>query len=225
MEETRKFLRYVLPGLIILPEMIFIFYLNGEICLLRKYFDIGSAIIGLLASGIIGFLFSNLYYPVYWEIYMRQRRIKRISFVDLIEDNPYLFKAFKVDIGKGSKSHAENGEVDPKEINNRHLMTEKEAWPIINAFFNLKYNGKFSYVDKKSGSMSIVLSSMGTTILVVFIFSIVSVFSIISCCDRVIYIGVNIVVLSVLCWNYQLTAGILNNLFKRYIEWIKDNPE
>jgi len=69
MQEAQRFLRYVVPGLILFIELIIYLLLSGDVCLsqLIKFGDnISLAISAFLASGAIGFLLGIFYNNIIW---------------------------------------------------------------------------------------------------------------------------------------------------------------
>jgi len=69
MQEAQRFLRYVVPGLILFIELIIYLLLSGDVCLsqLIKFGDnISLAISAFLASGAIGFLLGIIYNNIIW---------------------------------------------------------------------------------------------------------------------------------------------------------------
>jgi hypothetical protein len=72
MDETRRFLRYVLPGALFAIEAILLLrilvpeWITPRLVDLGKNSGFGLAIGGLLGSGALGFLFSTVHHWLYW---------------------------------------------------------------------------------------------------------------------------------------------------------------
>lgn len=81
MDEARRFLRYIIPGLIFVLEVVLYLYLSQEVWLvpqMRKFLstdNIGVVIGLLLASGGIGFLLSTIHHCLYWTQFYEWLRI------------------------------------------------------------------------------------------------------------------------------------------------------
>lgn len=99
MDEARRFLRYILPGLVF-PVMLLITLLISDsdriICLLEKYSD--KQIIGViggvfLASGTLGYIFSVIYWARYW---LKPRSICKIKIIgDIAIDHKPLLRGLE----------------------------------------------------------------------------------------------------------------------------------
>lgn len=69
MEETQRFLRYVIPGLTFMIELLLYLLVSGNICwnqLMELGKDIGFGVGAFIVSGGLGFLFGVIYYTVVW---------------------------------------------------------------------------------------------------------------------------------------------------------------
>ena len=196
MDEARRFLRYVLPGLVILLQVVFILLLNHDLEQIKQYTDFGTAIIAFLASGIIGFLFSNLYYIIHWEFYLRSKSFSKLDFIRLIEENKELFK-----------DHHEN-----------IPSSQREAWPVLNVFFTMNYGKKLKYFERKTESISNILAGIGTTTVILICGVFIGSFFLDTLKAIIIYSFCSILIIGILLWNYQLAANILQNLYLRYID-------
>lgn len=203
MDETRRFLRYVLPGLVIFLQAILIIFLNSNLKMLTDYVDLGTVFVGFLTSGLIGFLFSNLYYIIYWKFYLESKKYSKLDYLKLFNSNEELLK---------------------DHINNKPIK-QKDAWPILNVFFNLNFGDKLQYFERKTDSISNILAAIGTSFVIMFCGLIVGLLFI-QCPESIlIYIGVNLFLLLILIMNYQIVAKILQNLYVRIFEWIHNHPD
>lgn len=203
MDEARRFLRFVLPGLIVIPQFLLILYLNHDLKHIDKYVDIGLAIVAFLTSGIIGFIFSNLYYIIYWEFYLQNKKLSKLNYLELIKTNNDLLKDFL----------------------KNEPTTQREAWPILNAYFNLKYGDKLQYFERKTDSISNILAAIGTTLITLVCVCIIGeIWFLHDLNSRIVYLSANLLISIVLIWNYQLAANILQNLYIRIFEWLNKNP-
>jgi len=69
MGDAQRFLRYIVPGLIFIIELLAYLLISGNICfeqLMEHSNTLGVAVSGLLVSGGLGFLFGAMYYTVVW---------------------------------------------------------------------------------------------------------------------------------------------------------------
>lgn len=202
MDEARRFLRYVLPGLVIIPQIFLILYLNNDLQYIDKFVNIGTAIVAFLASGIIGFIFSNLYYIVYWELYLRCKRCSKLNYLELLDNNKALFK-----------DHLKN-----------IPTTQRGAWPILNVYFNLNHGDKLEYFERKTDSISNILAGIGTSFVVLICAFFIGEFFFLDCLKtRLVFFGANLFISITLIWNYQIAADILQNLYIRIFEWINEH--
>lgn len=203
MDETRRFLRYVLPGLVIFLQVMMILYFNNSHINIKDYVELGAAFVGFLASGFIGFLFSNLYYAIYWKLYLECKRCSKLDYKMLVNSNKDLLK---------------------DHINNEPLK-QRDAWPILNVFFNLNFGDKLQYFERKTDSISNILAAIGTSFVIIFCGLIGGIF-LIHCLESIlIYAIINLIILFVLFINYQITAKILQDLYVRIFEWIHNHQE
>jgi hypothetical protein len=90
MQETERFLRYIIPGLIFYIELALYILISGDLCPAKLFNDIKSfemLFTIFISSGGIGFIFGSLYYTFVW-IYSPE------NFIPLIE----YFKQGYIDI-------------------------------------------------------------------------------------------------------------------------------
>lgn len=69
MGDAQRFLRYIVPGLIFIIELLAYLLISGDICFnqLMEHSDtLGVAASGLLVSGGLGFIFGAIYYTIVW---------------------------------------------------------------------------------------------------------------------------------------------------------------
>jgi hypothetical protein len=69
LEEARRFLRYIVPGLTLIIEFLGYLLISGDICfrqLVGHVNTVGAALSVFLASGGLGFLLGVIYYTVAW---------------------------------------------------------------------------------------------------------------------------------------------------------------
>lgn len=202
MDEARRFMRYVIPGLAAFLEVILILVLNEDYTVLKENADLGTAAIGFFASGIIGFLFSNLYYIIYWKIYLNKKsKIARLNYIALVTDNEVLFKDFNI----------------------KNLSSQKEAWTVLNTFFNLTHAEKFEYYEKRTDGLSNILACIGTTWVIILSGMLLGLPYVHELKEW--YIILNITFIIILPINYHIAAGILQKLYVRIFEWLNKNPD
>ncbi len=200
MEEAKRFLRYVLPGLVSLLQLIFILYLNNDLEILEKS-TLGTAASAFFASGVLGFLFSNFYYVLHWKLYYKCPCITKLNYKKIIYKYPKLFKYFDY---------------------SEHLK-QREAWTILNALANFSKIPGIREAEKTMQSVSNILVSIGTTILILFFSCLTCLFiywKYLEICDIVWFILVNVITLVILLFNYQIVAGTLQSLHERTFEWL-----
>jgi len=74
MDETRRFLRFVIPGTLFAIETAVLLLLlrpdwfREEPLPLKDVLNLGTALTALLASGALGYLFSVLYHFLHWKV-------------------------------------------------------------------------------------------------------------------------------------------------------------
>jgi hypothetical protein len=74
MDEVRRFMRYVLPGMVFMTEILTYFAfsdgtrLGGWLRPVTSGDTVATAVAVLFGSGAIGFLFANIYHSMYWSL-------------------------------------------------------------------------------------------------------------------------------------------------------------
>jgi hypothetical protein len=199
MDETRRFLRFVIPGLTIIFEGFLFAFLDDKLYFIQEYADFGTALMAFFASGLLGFLFSNVYYAIHWKIYLSKcfKPLRKLDYIKLITDpeNKHIFKRFKVD----------------------QNISQKEAWTIINTLCNLKYAKKTKSYERKTDTLSNLLTSIGTTFIILSVCWLIGVFYIKS---WIIFSLINVVLIFFLACNYVISSSILQHLYEKLFEWL-----
>jgi len=199
-------MRYIIPGLIFYIQIIFVFLLNPEVLekLLEKFdfllgygennnvSEIGVAILAFFTSGVLGFLASNFYYIMHWKWYIN-RRFSKLDYKKIVE---------------GSKSV----EILGIDFNSK-TATQQEAWSIMNVLWKFYDEDKAKGYDETTDRVSNVVNGIGTSITIMIIGLFLSLF-LDNCCQIVTYLVVNILIIILLWLNYQISADILQNLYK-----------
>jgi len=131
MSEARRFLRYVIPGLVFLIEVALYLWLSDySLCETQKSFtnfiknqskDIAFPITLFVASGGIGFLLGILYHTLYWIEEIPNIFLPRVNHTQLIE------------------SAINGGWIEVYKYKNRNLslvntLNRSDAWCSVTAF-------------------------------------------------------------------------------------------
>lgn len=198
MDETKRFLRYVTPGLAFPFQIILILFLNDNLSNLKEYSDIGTGITAFFASGIIGFLFSNVYYVIHWTFcFPKWDKLRILDYKKLVKDNKALFSDYK-DLVK---------------------LNQRNTWSYLSAYTDLNHYKKLVKVEKKTESISNILVSIGTTFWVVTFGLVVGIWFV-DCESMIYYFLLNFFFMAALFWNYQLVADTLQVQYEQIYIWI-----
>lgn len=201
MDEAKRFIRYVIPGLAFLLQLSTVGLLIFSYDQIKDFLNLNIAFTAFFASGIIGYLFSSLYYVLHWGFYIKH--FAKLDFKDIILKNKNLFSSYKI-----------NDQIKQTDA----AMTMTSYWEI-------------DIVERGTSNNSItgvmrtyfnVFHSIGTTILIM-LFGL-GLGIIILCCNDtsifyyVIYVIGNLVVILILCCNYRLVECMIQNLYNRVFE-------
>jgi hypothetical protein len=205
MEDTKRFLRYVLPGLAsFLQFLAYVLFYNKQ--LLDKYLVTNNQLITIasafIVAGLIGFIFSNIYYFFFWKLYFKKGSI--LDYRLVIKNNLPLFK-------KGFK------------IKDVEVLRQRECWALMNVYWKMTYNkndkkekmvynSKFKALDIQIEKMNNILHSIGSTFVIIIIGWILFAIFVEFCSW---YTVVNLAVIFFLGANYRIVAHLLQSMLVR----------
>lgn len=152
MEEARRFLRYVVPGLVFIIEIMATLLLMDYpafVELLSKLKEVGAVLGIFIASGGLGYLFSNSYHWVYWS-WPHQKRFA-IDHKALIES-----------LGDKIQIRDSLGDILPVSA-----LDKRQCWVIINVYWHthLKSSKRIEGVNKKNDQISDITHGLGGTVI------------------------------------------------------------
>lgn len=154
MKEGSRFLRYVIPGLIMLVELAIYLYLSDKDFLISK---IENHINGLevpltifLASGGIGFLLGVIYHFLFWWTGLRRWNLDHRGVID----NCYARGWLKV------RMRADGSDVDPSEIKQRG------AWRVVTSFWHVRIESspRIKTANVFTDDMGDIVHGLGTSL-------------------------------------------------------------
>lgn len=126
MEEARRFLRYVIPGLVFIIEVSFYLFISDNkkfVDLIKEYGkDIALPISVFLASGGIGFLLGVIYFAIYKLKIVRPFVVNHLPLIKDAEKRGWLKLQMRTD----------GGQVDVNDV------TELGAWRIITSLWHVR---------------------------------------------------------------------------------------
>lgn len=152
MEEARKFLRYVIPGLvfiIVLSATLLIFDYEKVISNISEMDKVGVVLGVFVVSGGFGYIFSNLYFFSYW-----------VFKKSLVANHVDVIKALSSKIivkDKNGNDFANN-------------LNRENCWVIMNAYWHSRINTspRLSGVNIKNDQMSDITHGIGTSFVAAF---------------------------------------------------------
>ena len=208
MEEAKRFLRYVMPGMAFLIQFAVVYILEPPKFILCRNFkeisEIGIALSAILVAGVIGYMASNLYYVLHWKVYMNLGR--KLDYKHIVSET-----------------------IPTKDLQKYRFeytcSNQSEAWALLNVYWNVEGDKEFPKVQDANASTANILHSIGTTIILLLIGSVLG--AIYLCAKETIIIGytiINIVIVTILCWNYQIVAKMLQQLYLNTYRSIKHSP-
>ena len=163
MSEFSKFLRYIIPGLIFGIEYILLILFSNYICFsellgpgLKDIVNTGSAVIGFLAAGGMGFIFSGIYH-IFFHICGRLNisvlRINQLKAIKAAEEKNLI-----------SFERIEDGKI----TNNikADSLSQSGAWRIITYYWysKRKLSKNISGSDVRTKSLSDLVHALGTIV-------------------------------------------------------------
>jgi hypothetical protein len=166
MDEAKRFIRYVIPGLALpLQFLLMMCLIDNGIHRLERYVEIGTIALVFFTSGFTGYLFSNLFYGFFWKCCFPKIKIKfnhkmpRLNYRKLVYDNDDLFKDLLNDEVRMYSSDAENTKMNDlfneKKIKSLKFdegkknwawivynLTQKECWVLLNTIWRFRGEDK-----------------------------------------------------------------------------------
>jgi len=156
MEDVQRFLRYTIPGLVLLIQVsiYLLFSLHKQFLDFVKDLQTGPAIFSFIASGGIGYFLSTLYHWLYWKRLLRKNVINHTS----------LFRD-AVDRGWMKFSNSANGEDITEEI--RKNLTQKRAWRFSSVVWleKLGTSKTFEGANDRIDRLIHIMHSLGITLI------------------------------------------------------------
>lgn len=192
MDEAKRFIRYVIPGLCFFVQL-FVIKSIWQIDL-NDFFSLNEGFVIFLASGAIGFLVSNLYFLLFWYILIH---LTKLSYSKIIKDFLTIFKNYK-------------------EISS---LSEKESSSLMTTFWEMDHSGNNQGITEVVKGYVNVFHSIGTTMTILLLGLIFGVYILrINNESSNSYIAGNLIVIIILALNYLNTASMINNLYRRVFE-------
>lgn len=154
MDEARRFLRYILPGLLFAIEVVLLLLLLrpdlalAQLTAVKDAEGLGLVLAALVASGGLGFFLSTLHHTFHW--WPWTPRPKAVDHSTVIEN---LVKARILSIRR----------VDGKEFN-ATALTREQAWMILSGLWHPRSNSSESIkgADKAAAALADMVHSTGT---------------------------------------------------------------
>jgi Ca2+/Na+ antiporter len=162
MDEAKRIVRYTLPGLVYVILLLATFALlepdKAKEIVLNNDISFGEILGSFILSGGIGYIFSIIYFSLYWWIGGRKGHF--YNHLNILNE---LIKSKKIEIIKPDLS-------DSKE-QNFILNNKREAWYIINVYWYSR--GKTSkaiegIIEKINSYYSDITIGLGTTLIATF---------------------------------------------------------
>jgi hypothetical protein len=208
MEDAKRFIRYVIPGLSSFLQLLVVclIYWHLDISKIVTYLNLSTAAGIILISGIIGYIFSNAYYILYWKFsvykHSKHPNHSKLDFIEVLKIQSKIFKDI-IDVDT--------------------LSDQKEAWVIMNVYSKVTDPKKFEALEKQSENLFNVLFSIGTTIIILILSCLLGCcFLAKNLCDPTINILLypfgNIFVIAFLIANYRILTKIIQRTLIRTSE-------
>ena len=197
MEEAKRFMRYVLPGLTFFLEVIVAIYIEDGIEKAQTFLKLDLAITAFLVSGALGYIFSNLYYCYFWKISFSART--KLNYKKVIEKN---IKIFEKSFG-------------PIDIN---TLKQRDAFIKLNAYWQINKAEDYGVIENQVGNLNNILHSLGTSIILIIIGFIFGIFYLFHNCSLVYFIIVNLFIIFFLLANYRQVRELLQSLYVSLFE-------
>lgn len=230
MDEAKRFLRYVIPGLIFFTEtIVFLWVIYPHIIIdnidkFKNDSSLGLVFSSILVSGGVGYLFSVIHH--YWHWAMDCEVDYRNVIIYFYEKKFFEFNGYRI-----------------KKINNKHFICDSSneekaneynltrfiAWTILNVLWHnlLKGSKEIEKVDQKIQSLSDLFHSLGTARVSTFAASIFTVsilamqpnFHLLICHELRIFFGVALFLLFVFVINegYKKSGKSVEHLMENAV--------
>lgn len=203
MDEAKRFIRFIIPGLIFTFQVItFIILSEPKTFLdpdsLKSNLDLGSAVFLLASSGVLGYIFSMFYYSVHWYIIS-----KKIFGLD-----------YKTIVTKYQSKFEERFEkVSPN--------NQIEAWEYINVYWAYDEGVGLDKMERMAMVLSNIVHSMGIGIIAI-LFGVITTISILifkhydlSYIVLIVYFALVALVLAVFIYQYYKVFRQLLGLYDK----------
>jgi hypothetical protein len=147
MDEARRFLRYVTPGIIFALELTILLFVLRPEWKLEKLLEFGkdsgiaTILVALLASGGLGFIFSTIHHHLH-----------SLKWCDLMDHTQVINQL------------RNEGVLDLQGLDKTYIPTKKQAWVIVTAVWHqrLKTCDKIGSVEPRTKDLVDIMHSMGT---------------------------------------------------------------
>lgn len=192
MEEAKRYMRYVFPGLSFFLEVIIALYLKLGFQKIESYLKLDIALTAILASGVIGYIFSNLYYCYFWKCSFNSK--SRLNYKKVVEKS---LKKFERSFG----------------IIDFSKLKQRDAFIMLNSFWQINKAKEYGFIENQVGNLNNVLHSLGTAIFLTILGWIFGLFIIGNDSSLLIYIVINSIVSFFLLANYRQVRGLLHSLY------------
>lgn len=172
MDEARRFLRYITPGLTFLIEIISLLFIAQPSIMLEHTKTLGGnanlslPFTALIASGGIGYIFSLIHHFLFWQIYAWR------EWTSLIYDHRDMLKALEE---KGHLKFIDQRERDKKAKD----ITLENAWRVVCSIWHERKEDstRIKSADNRTTSLSDIMHGAGTSF-VGSVFAVIACFSI-----------------------------------------------
>lgn len=230
MDEFKKFLRYIVPGILFVLELLIILFFSHP-----RYFGenlekiipsanietsiVSTALLGLLITGGLGVLFGSIYHVLF--------HIMRISL------SLCIFRWFYIDTLRVLKAAEKNKWIQFKNWETNEIipsdnLTQSGAWRIVTSYWNerlKKETGIIASADDRLKSFSDILHGTGTNLVA----CLIAIFVFIVCCysfdfyiilwkSAFISVILLLIHLSISIFVARDYEGVLNNTLARALE-------
>ena len=158
MDETRRFLRYITPGLTFLIEIIFLLFIAQPLIMIGKtkalgnIADLSIPFTVLIASGGIGYIFSLIHHFLFWQLYAWR------EWTSLIYDHRDMLKALEE---KGHLKFIDQREIEKKAQD----ITLENAWRVVCSVWHERKEDsmRIKGADDRTTSLSDIMHGAGTS--------------------------------------------------------------
>ena len=155
MEEARRFLRYVIPGLLFFIEVSIYLFFSAHaqfIFSIREWGkDLAFPITIFLASGGMGFLLGVLYHSLYWTIGFRTFAVNHIPLIQDCVNRDWL----------KLKRRANNSDLNVSQL------TQTGAWRVVTAYWHERreFSKRIKGANDRTDSLTDIMHGLGATLI------------------------------------------------------------